>query len=169
MEKMERVRRVIFSILGMVCILFAGHVCLALPYLLGGAMIAVGSFMAVGYFLEKKFLSGASEELAYGSILFIMGLAFLVRGSQALIAVGITWAMIGIRKAAKSMNRAIRQIYQKEHYIVSVLEFLIRITLSLILLFDPFEKMSAHIVLLGLEMLAVSIPFTRVFSRVTSR
>ena len=41
-----------------------------------------------------------------------------------------------------------------------MLLFLARITLALLLLFDPFEKVSAHIMILGMALIAVSIRFT---------
>lgn len=37
--------------------------------------------------------------------------------------------------------------------------FLIRITLALLLLFDSLEKLSTHIVILGLELVATNIRF----------
>ena len=76
---------------------------------------------------------------------------------------GTTWAIIGIRKASKSLERAIRQIHAKEHFIAPVVEFFLRITLALILLFDPSEKFSTHVAILGLELIATSIRFSKNF------
>ena len=47
-------------------------------------------------------------------------------------------------------------MYQKQHFAIPAIEFLLRMTLALILLFHPFEKFSAHIIILGLELIAVS-------------
>ena len=67
------------------------------------------------------------------------------------------------RKASKSLGRAIQQIDAKEHFIAPIMEFLLRITLALILLFDPFEKFSTHIAILGLELIVTSIRFSKNF------
>ncbi|MGN1192398.1 MAG: DUF308 domain-containing protein [Dorea sp.] len=166
-KTMLKVKYILFPALGIICIFFAENVTFVLPYLLGGAMIIVGALIGLSYFQEKRFLEKQSDELAYGIIMFIMGIAFLIKGSDALETIGITWAIIGIRKAAKSLNLAIRQIYSKKHFITLIVEFLIRITLALLLLFNPLEKFSKHVVILGLELIVISIPFTKFFSRIT--
>lgn len=160
-----KVKGVLFPVLGIICIFFAENVTFILPYLLGGAMTIVGALIGFSYFQEKRFLEKQSDELAYGIIMFIMGIAFLMKGSNALEAIGITWAIIGIRKASKSLSWAIRKIYDKKHFIVPIVEFLVRIILALLLLFNPLEKFTNHVVILGLELIAVSIPFTKLFPR----
>ena len=61
-------------------------------------MVLVGTLMLVSYFKEKKFFEKQADELAYSIMMFIMGIAFLLKGSSSLEALGITWAIIGIRK-----------------------------------------------------------------------
>lgn len=61
------------------------------------------------------------------------------------------------------MSWAIRKIYNKKHFIVPIVEFLIRIILALLLLFNPLGKFTNHVVILGLELIVVSIPFTKLF------
>ena len=79
-------------------------------------------------------------------------------------ALGITWAIIGIRKASKSLNAAIRQFFcRNNNCVIPMIEFFVRITLALLLLFNPLEKFSNHVVILGLELIAVSIPFAKLF------
>ena len=82
---------------------------------------------------------------------------FILQGSNALGAIGTTWAMIGIGNASKSLKQAICRLYQRQHFAIPAIEFLLRMTLALILLFHPFEKFSTHIIILGLELIAVSI------------
>lgn len=45
-------------------------------------------------------------------------------------------------------------------FYTALAEFLVRLTFSVMLLFYPTEKFEAHIVLLGLELIAVSIRLT---------
>lgn len=153
----------LFPIIGAICIVFPDYVTAALPYLLGGAMVLYGIVRGVNDIRSKELLNRNSHELAHGLILLIMGTAFIVKGEKSLGPMGTTWAIIGIRKASKSLGRAIRQIYAKEYFIATVAEFLLRITLALILLFDPFEKFSTHVAILGLELIATSIRFSKNF------
>ena len=105
---------------------------------------------------------------SYGIVLLIMGLAFIIKGADALGPMGTTWAIIGIRKAAKSLNQAVQQIYRKEHFAVPGIAFLVRIALALILLFDPYEKFSSHIVILGLEIIVSSVRLNGIFQTKSS-
>lgn len=153
----------LFPIIGVVCILLPGYVTAVLPYLLGGAMVLAGIARGLNDIRNKEFLGRSSYGLAHGLILLIMGAAFIVQGAKALGPMGTTWAIIGIRKASKSLGWAIRQIYAKENFFAPIMEFLLRIILALILLFDPFEKFSTHVVILGLELIATSIRFSKDF------
>lgn len=153
----------LFPIIGVVCILLPGHVTVVLPYLLGGAMALAGIITGMNYIQNKGFLIRSSYKLAHGLILLIMGTAFIIQGAHSLSPMGTTWAIIGIRKASKSLERAIRQIHAKEYFIAPAVEFFLRITLALILLFDPSEKFSTHVAILGLELIATSIRFSKNF------
>lgn len=157
MRLLSTVKHFLLPVLGVICILFAEHITFILPYLLGAAMVLVGVLMGIGHFQNKRFLGRDSIELAYCIILFVMGVAFMIQGSNSLGPLGTTWAIIGLFKASKSLNQAIQQIYIKKSFIAPAIEFLIRITLALLLLFDPFEKFSTHVVILGLELIAISI------------
>ena len=153
----------LFPMIGVVCILLPAQVTTVLPYLLGGAMALAGIIRVINYIQNKEFLSRSSYELAHGLILLIMGSAFIAQGTNALGPMGTTWAILGIRRASKSLERAIRQIHAKEFFIAPIMEFLLRITLALILLFDPFEKFSTHVAILGLELIVTSTRFSKNF------
>ena len=153
----ENIRNIVFPILGVVFILFSDHVTRILPYLLGGAMVLASILWGINAFQNQNLVREHSEELTYSIILMIMGVAFIVQGSNALGAIGTTWAMIGIGKASKSLKQVFYRLCQKQHFAIPMIEFLLRMTLALLLLFHPFEKFSTHIIILGLELIAISI------------
>lgn len=159
MKNFIKIKPFIFPIVGVICILWADHVVRVLPYLLGSAMVIDGLLIGINCFQDKHFLNHDSEELVYGIVMLILGVAFIIQGVNSLGPIGTTWAIIGIRKASKSLNQAIQQIYLKEQFVTSFIAFLIRITLALLLLFDSLEKLSTHVVILGLELVATSIRF----------
>lgn len=153
----------LFPIIGVICILLPGYVTAVLPYLLGGTMALAGIVRVWNDIRNRKILSRSPYVLAHGMILLIMGTAFILQGSRSLGPMGTTWAVIGIRKASKSLGVAIRKIDLKERFAAPILEFLVRIVLALVLLFDPFEKFSTHVAILGLELIATSIRFSKNF------
>lgn len=152
----ENIRNIVFPILGVIFILFSNHVTRILPYLLGGAMVLASILRGINAFQNQNLVWEHSEELTYSIILMIMGVSFILQGSNALGAIGTTWAMIGIGKASKSLKQAFYRLCQKDHFAIPMIEFLLRMTLALILLFHPYEKFSTHIIILGLELIAVS-------------
>ncbi|MGN0153862.1 MAG: DUF308 domain-containing protein [Lachnospiraceae bacterium] len=159
MKNLIKAKPYIFPVIGIICILWAEYVVRVLPYLLGSAMVIDGLLIGISCFQDKCFLNHDSEELVYGIVMFIMGVAFIIQGVNSLGPIGTTWAIIGIRKASKSLNQAIQQIYMKKQFVASFIAFLVRITLALLLLFDSLEKLSTHVVILGLELVATSVRF----------
>lgn len=56
MNRILKVKSILFPSLGLICILFSDRVTLLLPYLLGSAMVLVGTLMLVSYLRKKSFL-----------------------------------------------------------------------------------------------------------------
>lgn len=160
MKKISIIFSCLFLLIGVICILFPTYVTAGLPYLLGGAMAVYGAIYVALYLKSRTFADNSSSQLTHGLVLLIMGAAFIVQGANSLGPMGTTWAIIGIRKASASLGSAIQNIRQKDRFLRPLLLFLVRIALALLLLFYPVEKFSAHVMILGLELIAVSIRFT---------
>ncbi len=160
MTILSKTKNCLFSILGIICIIFSEKITAVLPYLIGGAMMLIGTLMIAAYIRSKKFLEPVSKNLVYGTMMAIMGISFLIKGKNAIGALGTTWAIIGIINASESLGLAIENICLRKKYAAFLAEFIVRITLALILLFNPFEKFSFHVMILGLELIFSSIPFS---------
>lgn len=160
MQYLQKAIRWLFPIIGVLCILCSKHITAILPYLLGAAMILAGLVQCGNYAQSRTASDRDAAGLSYGLVLLIMGIVFAVQGSNALGPLGTTWAIIGIRKASKSLERAIQQARLKRGFLAPIAEFLIRLTLALVLLFDPFEKFSTHILILGIELIVISVRLT---------
>ena len=150
----------LFPVIGVLCIFCSEHITAVLPYLLGAAMVLAGLIRVVLYIRGQNPSDRNAAELSYVLVMLIMGIVFVIQGSNALGPLGTTWGIIGIRKASKSLERAIERIRLKHGFFRPLVEFLIRLTLALVLLFDPFEKFSAHIVILGIELMVISVQLT---------
>lgn len=157
---MKQAQKIIFLIIGLICILVPGLVAGGLPYILGAAMILASASFISAYVKNYKQIENDSEKLSLGLMMGIMGAFFLVKGQKALGAIGTTWAMIGIIKAAKSLNLLVSAIRAKAKWLALTVEFAIRMGLALLLLFDPFEHITAHIAILGMEIIFSQIRLT---------
>lgn len=161
MKRLNTILRCILPLVGVVCIVIPGHVTSVLPYLLGGAMLVRGLAHAIAYIRSGEFIKKASMEMGQDVVLIVMGISFLCEGAGALGLMGITWGLIGLRKAAATIAQALRQALGRQKVLLTAFEALIRLTLALALLFDPFEKFPSHIVLLGLELILANIRLPR--------
>lgn len=151
----------LFAVIGLLCTLFPVQITKALPYVLGGAMAAAGILYGAAYFRSREAWTERSTELAAGLILFVVGVLCMVHGADSIGPLGVTWAIIGLRKAARSLSRIIQSRGKGMAFYTSFAEFLVRLTFSVMLLFYPAEKFETHVLLLGLELIAVSIRLTR--------
>lgn len=160
MEYLRKAIRWLFPIIGALCVLCPKHITAVLPYLLGAAMMLAGLVRCAVYAQSRTVAERNAADLSYGLVLLIMGAVFVVQGANALGPLGTTWAIIGIRKASKSLEHAIQQVCLKRGFLAPIAEFLVRLTLALVLLFDPSEKFSTHILILGIELIVISIRLT---------
>lgn len=159
MKRTQQIVYCLFPITGLICIFFSEHVTAILPYLLGGTMLTVGALRTITHAHPREHSVQSTDELSQGLVLFVVGVMFLIKGESAINAVGIVWAIIGIRKAAQSLDQAIVLYFAKKHFLISALTFIVRLTLALVLLFNPFDKFSTHIMILGFEMIAITLKF----------
>ena len=159
MKTAKRFFGALFAFIGLLCVLFPSRIITGLPYILGGVMVAAGMAYSVSPFRSWAF--DRSAELAGGLVLLLVGISCMLHGAASIIPLGTVWAMIGIQKASKSLAAAIQKTNARKDRLFSFLAFLIRLTLSVALLFYPEEKIGTHVVLLGLELIVVSIRLTK--------
>lgn len=151
----------LFAIIGLLCAVFPGQITAGLPYVLGGAMTAAGILYGISCFRSRIEWAGRSSELANALILLAVGVLCMIHGADSIVPLGTTWAIIGLRKTSKSLARMIQSHGKGMEFYTSFAEFLVRLTFSVMLLFYPAEKFETHVLLLGLELIAVSIRLTR--------
>ena len=154
---MKRIACGLFAIIGLLCVIFPEQITAALPYVLGVSMAGAGILYCLPYFRGREARAEHSAELSSGCVLLVVGIVCVVHGAGFIGPIGIVWAIIGIRKAARSLSGAIQKFGANMVCVVSFIEFMVRMTLSVLLLLYPMEKFVGHIVLLGLELIAVSI------------
>ena len=151
----------LFAVIGLLCVIFPAQITVGLPYVLGGAMVVAGVLYSVSYLLNRKSPMDYSMELANGFVLLVIGCVCIIHGTESIGPMGTTWAIIGIRKASRSLSRTIQAVQAQTTFIAAFVEFLIRLVFSIMLLLYPTEKFEGHIILLGLDLIATSIRLTK--------
>lgn len=146
--------RILFGFIGSICILFPGQIVFILPYIVGVFMILTGLYGIYRFWTQRQRMSGA---FAHGFVLLIVGFTFLVQGKSALVPMGIIWAVLGLGKAADCFIDFLEVHCTRWNRIFALGEFLLRLALSLILLFDPYGKFTPHLAILGIALLLNAI------------
>ena len=145
MKQISRIPSASFLLVGALCIFFPSHVAGVLPFLLGGIMLIAGIVHGAAYLRDKRFLEDEPQGIGPDIILAVMGVAFLCAGSEAVGLMGVVWGIIGLRKAAGTIDQALRRMYRHQPALLLATEAAIRIVLALFGVFRWFGDFLPHI------------------------
>lgn len=115
------------------------------------------NLILVNYELAGSVLEDLTELVQRDTLLLILGLSFLVQGKTALVPIGIIWAVLGLWKTTDAFVDFWEAYQAKQGVLSALAELLIRLILSLLLLFDPYGKFTPHIAILGATLLLNAI------------
>lgn len=155
MHKLEQYYPWLLPIVGGLCILFPEKIVSLLPSILGSIMLLTG--IAGGFFFLKEKENPHHQEKASNTILFVMGLAFLLSQEKSLYLMGITWGLMGLEKVSHHLTHLLEARSKNQPFLKILLFAVLELCLALALLLEPFEKITFHIVLLGIEIISVSL------------
>ncbi len=157
---MKRMAEIITSILfitnGILCITCADLLQDVLPIISASIAILSGIILLIKAIKEKEYTRLETKDTATAIIMIIMGIAILFNTSNAIYLIGVSWGIYGLVKGINGINTALYNKYHNNKFILITLHASIEIMLAIALVFNPFEKISHHIVLLGIEMILVS-------------
>lgn len=152
--------RIILTLVGVSCICAPAYILDILPYLLGGVMAFAGGGMiwdATRQIAVSGMRIRQSNRLSRGIVLTILGVITIFQGNGAIFFIGISWGLLGICKGSRSLCAAICSWNSKKAVAKSLMKAIIEFTLGCMLLFHPAEKIRAHIVLLGLQIIFFAV------------
>lgn len=136
----------LFSIMGVLLIIFPDTFKDLTPCMLGIGLIVKGIIGVVTICRSKD-----QSKAKVGDIVvsFVLGAATLFHNANAIGAIGAIWAMSSLHDVAEEITEA----FENKHFpVVGVIFSALSIFFAVLLLFDPFEHFSFHVVILGLEM-----------------
>ena len=151
----------LIPLLGLVCVFFSRHLTKILPLLMGSAMLIVGGLRLWHSLRDKEYLTLETNRAAGAVVLFVMGVVFLRAKGDALGLMGTTWGLIGLTKSVEEINLVLYQLAHQEKFLLRALKAGVTLLLAIILLFDPFESFSHHVIILGFELVITSVKLKR--------
>lgn len=156
MKHIEKNYWLLLPVVGMLCIIIPEIIARWLPTILGSIMVLTSITDTVFVIKEKRYLVTYSNK-ASALILLIMGICFILGQESTIPLMGITWGLLGLQEVNEEIADILVKRSKKEKYLLLSVFAGLKMILSLALLFEPIEKFSFHIFLLGLEILAVTV------------
>ena len=146
-QKLRGLRRVLLPLSGVVCIVFPGHLTKSLPVMLGSVMTVTGLLQLPFALRDEEHKNPETRDTATA----------LVMRSHAMAMIGCIWGLMGILKGTRLLNRAIYRMTQKQGWFLLLAEAAVQLVLGMMLLFHHEQKITMHIVVLGMELLCGSV------------
>ena len=143
--------------LGVLCLLFPGHVHRCLPYVLGTLMAASGLSCLVRGLRTGEYRTAETRLTSSGIVVLAVGSTILLRGPGADGLIGTAWGIFGLVKGSELLNRAICAMANREPWLREMLHAAIGLLLAVVLLIDPVSRVREHVVLLGLELISIGV------------
>ena len=145
--------------IGTILIIFHENISHILPYIIGVNTILISTSFIKDFIIEKNFDEKNTKKLASGIIMFIVGIIIIIQNQDSINLIAISWGIFGLKKGIDELSEAIYNHIQKKKFIITLIHSIIEISLAIILIYNPFEKLSEHIIILGIEYVMLSLQF----------
>lgn len=143
---------VLLIALGILAIVNPSSIVSVIPVIMGIILILVGLSKLFNFFFSGRRWKSESD-LVLGSILFFLGLLFLIQQQQALNIIAVLWGLIGITTATTRLHAAAIQHRMHRVWVFDAVSGLIGLALGLVLLFSVDATLNFHIVFTGIYVL----------------
>lgn len=140
-------------IVGILMVLFPENLSHVMIWALGGAMILRGILVIILCLRYKDRDQGPGKAILYA----IMGLLIMYLNIESINIVGVMWAIFSLLEVSNEIDL----MWKKQHVdIICLLSSVVTVTLSIMLMINPFEHFSAHVKVLGLTIISTFIAKT---------
>lgn len=158
-DKIDIVRQIILIIVGVINILFANILREELPYIIGLTSIIIGILSLIKNIRKKEYKTLNTMKIPMNVVGIILGIMILFKGENAVPFIAIVMGISGLQKGAKLLNISIYNKVHNKRFILELVYSIIEIILSILLIFNPFEKLEEHLVLIGINIFVSSLKY----------
>ncbi len=155
----EKLNTLILILIGFLNIVYANKLTSILPIIIGTMMILTSGITLIYNIWQKEYQSLETMKIPENIVTIILGISILFKGNNAIPFISIIWGISGLRKGTKGLDVALYNKVHKNKFLGELLHAIFEIVISILLIYNPFEKITEHLVLLGIEMIINSIKF----------
>ena len=143
--------------MGSLLIIFHENVAHIMPYLIGSLTILIAlGFIKDGVQMEEV-KKAEAKRLATGLVMLIVGFIIIINQYDSINFIVIVWGIFSLIRGIDELIEAFYNIHQGKKYILTLIHAIIEISLAIVLIYSPFEKISEHIIILGIEYVIISL------------
>ena len=156
-DKLKFSIQIILIVVGMIQIIFADYLKEKLTIITGITTINISLINLIRNIKKKEYKTLDTMKIPENIVALLLGIMTLFKGQNAISFIAIIWGITGLRKGVKGFNIALYNKVNNKQYIGKLVYAIIETALSILLVFDPFEKVEEHLVILGFEMIIISL------------
>lgn len=145
---------------GVCCIIFQEQIIPVLPYVFGAIMILIGVSGIVLGLLRLLVNDKKSQVFSYSFLVLILGVIFISKhaNEESVAYIGISWGIMGLFRAGSNIIIGITEARERKFTsIITLNEAAFTLIVSIMILLEPIHSIPEHVLLLGIELIAVSI------------
>lgn len=156
-DKLKFSIQIILIVVGLIHIIFADYLKEKLTIITGITTINISLINLIRNIKKKEYKTLDTMKIPENIAALLLGIMTLFKGQNAISFIAIIWGITGLRKGVKGFNIALYNKVNNKQYIGKLVYAIIETALSILLVFDPFEKVEEHLVILGFEMIIISL------------
>lgn len=156
-DKLKFSIQIILIVVGMIHIIFADYLKEKLTIITGITTINISLINLIRNIKKKEYKTLDTMKIPENIAALLLGIMTLFKGQNAISFIAIIWGITGLRKGVKGFNIALYNKVNNKQYIGKLVYAIIETALSILLVFDPFEKVEEHLVILGFEMIIIAL------------
>ena len=156
-DKLKLAIQILLIVIGLINIIFASYLKEKLSIITGITTINISIINIIRNIKNKEYKTLDTMKIPENIVVMILGIMTLFKGNNAISFIAIVWGISGLRKGIKGFNVAIFNKSNNKSFVGELIHAFIETTLSILLVFDPFEKVEEHIIILGIDMVIMSL------------
>lgn len=156
-DKLKFIIQIILIIVGLVHIIFASYLKEKLAIITGITTINISIINLIRNIKDKEYKTLETMKIPENIVVMILGIMTLFKHDNAISFIAIVWGISGLSKGIKELNVAAFNKLNNKKFIGKFIHAIIETSLSILLVFNPFEKVEEHIIILGIEMIIIAL------------
>lgn len=151
---------VLYIVPGILCVIFTELIIEWLPYIVGGALVAIGAVRFIVAMRTHEYRHVKTNKTAMSLILIVLGAMMILQhvnpeNRSAITFISIVWGILGLFEGAHALNHAFKRIANSERCIYYIIKGLVELAVAFLLLNDPVnhETHFFHIIVFGLNLI----------------